>query len=107
MHTLLAARPSLETTLILNFPEVGGVCCDLVVFCSNLLQEADPCDFGIPPGIDVAETSVMPPNSQRFGFYLTNTGESLITASLAIFVDDASLVYVAHGGVIDVVSILL
>ena len=53
----------------------------------------------------MAETSEMSPNSQRFGFYLTNTGESLITASLAIFVDDVSLLYVAHGGVIDVVSI--
>ena len=55
----------------------------------------------------MAETSEMPPNSQRFGFYLTNTGESLISASLAIFVDDVSLLYVAHSGVIEVVSISL
>ena len=34
-----------------------------------------------------------------------NEGNSLIAASLAIFVEDVSLVYVAHGGVIKVVSL--
>ena len=53
----------------------------------------------------MAQTSEMPPNSARLGFYLTNTGKSLITASLAIFVNDVSLLYVAHGGAIEVVSI--
>ena len=68
-------------------------------------QQATPCDFGSPPGINVAVIDEDPPTAQRFGFYLVNTGESLITASRAIVVEDISLVYVAHGGLIEVVSV--
>ena len=67
-------------------------------------QGATTCDFGIPPGINVDETNEMPPNAQRFGFYLVNIWKPLITASLAILVDGVSLLYVAHSGVIGVVS---
>ena len=67
-------------------------------------QGATTCDFGIPPGIDVEETNEMPPSAQRLGFYLVNIGTPLITASLAILVDGVSLLYVAHSGVIEVVS---
>ena len=42
-------------------------------------------------------------SSQRFGFYLVNPGDPLITASLAIVVDGVSLMYVAHSGIIEVV----
>ena len=68
-------------------------------------QGATTCDFGTPPGINVEETSEMPPNAQRFGFYLVNIGTPLINASLAILVDGVSLLYVAHSGVIEVVSL--
>ena len=44
-------------------------------------------------------------SEQRLGFYLVNPGDPLITASLAIVVDDVSLLYVAHSGVIEVVGI--
>ena len=67
-------------------------------------QVATTCDFGTPPGINVEETNEMPSNAQRAGFYLVNIGEPLITASLAILVDGVSLLYVAHSGVIEVVS---
>ena len=67
-------------------------------------QGATTCDFGIPPGINVEETSDTPSNAQRFGFYLVNIGTSLITASLSILVDGFSLLYVAHSGVIEVVG---
>ena len=67
-------------------------------------QGATTCDFGTPPGINVEETNEMPSNAQRLGFYLVNIGTSLITASLAILVDGVSLLYVAHSGVIGVVS---
>ena len=50
------------------------------------------------------ETNEMPSNAQRAGFYLVNIGEPLITASLAILVDGVSLLYVAHSGVIEMVS---
>ena len=68
-------------------------------------QGATTCDFGIPPGINVEETSEMPPTTQRFGFYLVNIGTPLITVSLAILVDGVSILYVAHSGVIEVVSL--
>ena len=55
-----------------------------------------PCNFGTPPAIDV--------ESQLFGFYLVNLGETIITASLAINVDDVSLLYVATSEGIDLVS---
>ena len=42
--------------------------------------------------------------STRSGFYLVNFGGTVITASLAIKVEDISLLYVAHDTVIDVVS---
>ena len=40
----------------------------------------------------------------RFGFYLVNLRDTVITASLAIKVENVSLLYVAHDTVIDVVS---
>ena len=67
------------------------------MFICNCPQQATRCDFGLPPGIGQPSTSL-------FGFRFANEGNSLITASLAIFVEDVSLVYVAHGGVIEVVS---
>ena len=42
--------------------------------------------------------------STRSGFYLVNRGGTVITAGLAIKVENVSLVYVAHDAVIDVVS---
>jgi hypothetical protein len=60
------------------------------------------CDFGSPPGINVEDTSETDNTAERFGYRLVNTGTSLITASLAIFVEDVSLLYVAHSGVIGV-----
>ena len=74
----------------------------LAVFVSP--QGATTCDFGTPPGINSEETNEMPPSAERFGFYLVNIGTPLITASLAILVDGVSLLYVAHSGVIEVVS---
>ena len=59
-----------------------------------------PCDFGSPPSISDTERA----NTNRIAFRLVNVGNSLITSSLAIFVEEVSLVYVAHGGVIGVVS---
>ena len=59
------------------------------------------CDFGGPRAI--SDTGIS--NARRFAFRLVNVGDSLITASLAIFVEEVSLVYVAHGGAIKVVSI--
>ena len=41
----------------------------------------------------------------RFGFYLVNLGDTVITARLAIKVENVSLLYVAHDTVIEVVSI--
>ena len=67
-------------------------------------QGATTCEFGVPPGINVEETNEMIPSPQRLGFYLVNIGDPLITASLAIVVDGVSLLYVAHSGVIVVVS---
>ena len=61
-------------------------------------QQTTRCNFGLPPGIS------RPSTTSLFGFRFANEGNSLITASLAIFVEDVSLVYVAHGGVIEVVS---
>ena len=43
-------------------------------------------------------------DTTRFGFYLVNLGDTVITASLAIKVEDVSLLYVAHDTVIEVVS---
>ena len=43
--------------------------------------------------------------STSFGFYLVNLGATVITASLAIYVEGDSLLYVASSGVIQVVSI--
>ena len=40
---------------------------------------------------------------QRFGDYLVNPNVPM-TAGLAIVVEDVSLVYVAHSGIIEVVS---
>ena len=65
------------------------------------MQSTSPCDFGSITGINVEETT--DDSGQRFGFYLVNPGEPLITASLAIVVDDVSLLYVAHSGIIEVV----
>ena len=73
--------------------------------CSS--QQTESCRFGIPgpSGINVAMTTQG--DVQRFGFRLVTTGTSFITASRAIFVEGVSLVYVAHDGVIEVVSIRL
>ena len=62
------------------------------------------CDFGNPgpPGIDVEETTES--NDPRFGFYLVDTGTNFTTASLAIFTEGVSLVYVAHSGKIELVK---
>ena len=54
-----------------------------------------PCNFGTTPAIEVP---------QFFGYYLINLGERIITASLAINVDDISLLYVATSEGIEVVS---
>ena len=59
-----------------------------------------PCDFGPPSAISDTGRS----NAQRFAFRLVNAGNSLITATLAIFVEEVSLVYVARDGDIEVVS---
>ena len=67
-------------------------------------QSSSTCDFGTVPAINVAETSQMPPSVQRFGFYMVNPRTPLITASLAIEVEDVSLFYVALDGDIEVVS---
>ena len=67
-------------------------------------QSTTSCDFGIVPGINVEETSEMAPSGQRSGFYMVNPRTSLITASLAIEVEDVSLFYVALGGDIQIVS---
>lgn len=69
-------------------------------------QNAVPCDLGTPPGINVALTNEMTPSAQRLGFYLVNIGGSLITASLAIFVEDISLIYIASNGDIEVVYLI-
>ena len=63
------------------------------LFCP---QGATRCNFGLSPGISDRAS-----NTQRFGYRFVNV---LITASLAILVEDVSLVYVAHGGAIGVVS---
>ena len=52
----------------------------------------------MPPGISDRAS-----NALRFGYRFVIVN-SLITASLAILVEDVSLVYVAHGGAIGVVS---
>ena len=65
------------------------------------MQPTSSCDFGSIPGINVEETT--DGSYQRFGFYLVNPGDPLITASLAIVVDGVSLMYVAHSGIIEVV----
>ena len=62
------------------------------------MQSSTSCDFGPPPGINVAETSEIPASGQRFGFYMVNPRTPLITASLALEVEDVSLLYVALGG---------
>ena len=43
----------------------------------------------------------------RFGFYVAELGTNIISASLAILVDDVSLQYVAHSERIDIVSIII
>ena len=58
------------------------------------LQSATPCDFGAPPGMEVP---------MRFGANLVNPNVPM-TAGLAIVVEDVSLVYVSHSGIIEVVS---
>ena len=66
-------------------------------FDSLILQPTSPCTFGgVTPAISDGD-----PLS---GHYLVNLGERLITASLAINVDDVSLLYVATGEGIEVVS---
>ena len=59
------------------------------------------CDFGGPRAISETGRS----NAQRFAFRLVDAGNFLINASLAIFVEGVSLVYVAYDGDIEVVSI--
>ena len=61
-----------------------------------ILQPIFPCDFGSTPAIDV--------ESLVFGHYLINPGERIITASLAINVDNVSLLYAATSEGIEVVS---
>ncbi|CAI8056125.1 Plexin-A4 [Geodia barretti] len=63
--------------------------------------EAMPCDFGPPSAISDTGRS----NAQRFAFRLVNAGNSLITATLAIFVEEVSLVYVAYDGDIEVYEV--
>ena len=79
-----------------------------VTVCTLLLQPISPCGFDDTSAINVDETSEMSPQSSRFGFYLVNLGTTVITtvitASLAINVEDVSLLYVANSGVIEVVS---
>ena len=58
-------------------------------------------DFGDPRAISDTGRS----NAQRFAFQLVDAGNFLINASLAIFVEEVSLVYVAYDGDIEVVSI--
>ena len=70
----------------------------LSLYCS---QEALPCDFGYHRAISDTGRS----NAQKIAFRLVNAGNFLITASLAIFVEEVSLVYVAYDGDIEVVSI--
>ncbi|CAI8056131.1 Plexin-A4, partial [Geodia barretti] len=60
-----------------------------------------PCDFGPPSAISDTGRS----NAQRFAFRLVNAGNSLITATLAIFVEEVSLVYVAYDGDIEVYEV--
>ena len=57
-----------------------------------------PCDFGTTPAIEVDILS------RFFGYYLVNLADTIITASLAINVDDVSLLYVATSKGIEVVS---
>ena len=49
-----------------------------------------PWDFGGPRAISDTGRS----NAQRFAFRLVNAGNSLITATLAILVEEVSLVYI-------------
>ena len=67
-------------------------------------QSSTSCNFGTPPGINVAETSEMTSSGQRSGYYIVDPGSFFITTSLAIEVEDVSLFYVAFGGDIQVVS---
>ena len=60
-----------------------------------------PCDFGSPPAISDTGRS----NARRFAFWLVNAGNFLITVTLAIIVEEVSLVYVAYDGDIEVVSL--
>ena len=61
------------------------------------LQPTSVCQFGATsPAIHVEDT--------LFGFQLINLLSTLITASLALKVEDVSLLYVARSGVISVVS---
>ena len=69
-------------------------------------QQSSPCDFGSVPGIYVEDTTDVGTTEQRFGYSLAETGTNFISASLAILVDDVSLLYVAHSGRIQVVRIV-
>ena len=45
-------------------------------------------------------------NSQRFGFYMVSKGSDFITASLALFIESVSLLYVASNGAIELVCLV-
>ena len=71
----------------------------------KFLQPSSECEFGVTPAIQIEEThDGTPPTNSRFGLQLINLGRTLITASLALKVEDVSLLYVAQSGVISVVS---
>ena len=69
------------------------------------VQPTSECKFGTSPAIHVEETRSQF-TASLFGFQLINLGSSLITASLAIKVEDVSLLYVAQIDHISVVSIV-
>ena len=54
------------------------------------------------PAFQIEENPVC--DTSRFKFQLINLGSTLITASLALKVEDVSLLYIAHSGDISVVS---
>ena len=68
------------------------------MFYNYSVQPTSECNFCTSPAIHVEET--------LFGFQLINLGSTLITASLAIKVEDVSLLYVAQIDHISVVSIV-
>ena len=69
-------------------------------------QGVTACDFGSrsPHAINVEETTTS--ISQRFGFYMVSKGSDFITASLALFIDGVSLLYVASNGAIELVCLV-